>query len=365
MHTRKTFLMISAALHALSCKPMMSASALKNIYSADESDQTRRHEATANEVTWTVRATGCSGTLLTPTLVLTANHCKLRSGARLKSGWSVHTDGPVDLVVQEVLEANPILDYAIASVKFTHPMPSNQTFPPYIATKPSDLYSSEFADQGERIFTVGFPDDKSREWRATYAEGQLKYQEDYKIFFNVGVINGNSGGGILKKENFMLAGIAVGGSKAYREAGWDNNSIDDAKNWNYGTSTWAIYKVSRILQEQFPEGRNKYFGNVLLPKTKLYISLKASAKGASLKVSSSLETETLILCPKDSYPCSLETPGSRKLKLDVTASGRRFYAADSDLTSSDLASLGLTAFDKKGEIIGQRKVSLEQRGKEP
>jgi V8-like Glu-specific endopeptidase len=346
----------------LSCKPLSTASSLKNIYSDDDTDSSRRHEATAREVNWTVKASGCSGILLSPTLVLSANHCNLKAGSQMRSGWSVYTRGPIDLVVQEVLEANADLDYAIARVRFTSPMPSAQTFPPYIATRAEELYASSTRSEGDRLFTVGFPDDKAREWTMTYAEGQLKTEDAKRIYFNVGVINGNSGGGLLKKENAMLVGIAVGGSKAYNEAGWNQNSLDEAGNWNFGTPTWAIYQVSPVLQEQFPGGRNKYFGDIFLAKTQIFLSLTASDGGAELKVSAGLDSQTLLLCPAMVYPCSKTTSGVKALSLTVTGSGRRFYAASGVIPKDELSTLGLVALDKDDKVIGQRKVALQSKG---
>lgn len=356
--TRLTWLLVIWT-SVISCHPLQQGSFLKDIYSADETDKSRRHEANALEINWTARSSGCSALLLSPTLVLTAHHCKLKTGARMQSGWSVLTDGKVDLVIDGILEDNPTLDYMIAEIRWTSPMPSAQTFPPFIATASTDIFSSEVKDQGERVFTVGFPDDKVKEWKSTYAEGQIKSLNGSKMFFNIGVINGNSGGGVLRKENNMLVAIAIGGTKAYQEAGWAQNSVDDPKSWNFGTATWAIYPVSPVLQKQFPNGKNIYFGETFFPKTRVYISLTTEGTKASLKVAASHESDMVLLCPKAVYPCSKVTSGAEVLELEVAASGRRFYTRSKAMSKSELDDLRLVAFDKSGQIIGQRRVAVE------
>lgn len=362
MRTWTVYLGVTAGLLSLSCKPIRSTSALKDIYSADAIDESRRHEANAQEVNWTIKAVSCSAILLSPTLVLSAKHCNLKAGDKLRSGWSVYTRGKIDLQVTELLESNAILDFAIAKVKFTSPMSSAQTFPPFIAMSPEELYASKGKNEGDRLFSVGFPDDKDKVWNVTYAEGQLKTQEPNRIHFNIGIINGNSGGGILKKENSMLVGIAVGGSKSFNENGWNQNSLDDPAAWNYGTPTWAIYKASQVLRDQFPDGRNKYFGGSFIPKTQLYLSLKTEGEDVQLKVATGLEVETLLLCPKATFPCSSTTSGVKSLEFSKRASGRKFYSPSELMPKKDLSLLGLVALDKNGKVIGQRKVSLIPKG---
>lgn len=344
---------------ATSCRPLQQGSYLKDIYSADESDTSRRHEATALEINWTTRSSGCSGLLLSPTLVITAHHCALKAGSKMQSGWSVLTSSGADLLVDEVLEDNAILDYAIASVRWTSPMSSAQTFPPFIATRAESVFASQVKNQGEHIFSVGFPDDKAKVWKSTYAEGQIKYFLNHKMYFNVGVINGNSGGGVLLKENFMFIGLAIGGTKAYADAGWDNNSVDDSKSWNYGTTSWAIYSVSPTLQKQFPNGKNSYFSETYFPKSKIYVSILSGKSGSELKVATNLESESVVLCPKSIYPCQKTSSGAEVLALENAGSGRRFYSRTKALSSSELENLGLVAFDKTGKIVGQRRFSVE------
>jgi hypothetical protein len=344
---------------ASSCRPLQQGSYLKDIYSADESDGSRRHEATPLEINWTVRSSGCSGLLLSPTLIITAHHCALKRGSKLQSGWAVLTSGSVDLVVDEILEDNAILDYAIASVRWLSPMSSAQTFPPYLATTADSVFASQVKNQGEFIFSVGFPDDKSKTWKSTYAEGQIKYFQNHKMYFNIGVINGNSGGGILLKESFTFVGLAIGGTKAYKDAGWDNNSVDDSKSWNFGTTSWAIYSVSPTLKKQFPNGKNLYFAEAFFPKSKIYVSLLPGKSGSELKVATNLESDSIVLCPKALFPCQKTSAGAEVLTLENSASGRRFYSRSQSLSSSDLESVGLVAFDKSGKIVGQRRLKVE------
>lgn len=153
-------LAISTSL--FSCRKLQTSSAIKNIYSSDETDISRRHEATALEINWTIHAGGCSGVLISPTLILTANHCALKVGSKIKSGWSVLTRSDADIEVSQVLEANTTLDYMIVAVKWLTPMPSSQTFPPFVATDSNEIYNSRLLDDGDRIFTVGFPTTKPK-----------------------------------------------------------------------------------------------------------------------------------------------------------------------------------------------------------
>jgi V8-like Glu-specific endopeptidase len=367
---RSWHLSLSGALVLLSlnggCKPITSPSLLKNIYKADSEDPSRRHKANERELKWTVKLGGCSGVLLSPLLLITAHHCKVKPGMRGTSGSAIANRGPADLTITQIMDESAALDYVIAAFSLQEPLPSDQTFPPYIATRSEDVYMSLKNGEGETAFTVGFPEDKSRSWRGTYAEGQMKGFDKNRLFFNIGVINGSSGGGLLKKENFMLVGITTGGSKTFQEEGWNNSSLDNPENWNFGTPSWLIYADSKTLREQFPEGSNRALQAGALPRTKLYLSLaEGSEKNTlALRVSASLETETVLLCPEKSYPCNSDTPGARPLAFQGAAGGRTFYSAKLGLSKSDIPVFSLVAFNKAGAAIGQRKVELHPNQKE-
>lgn len=364
MAVRKVLVLASLlTIISVSCKQIKTGSLLKDVYkidgSSDSSGNSRRHEAGILEINWTIRAPGCSGILLNPDLILTAAHCKLVAGAPIRSGFAVSTGSPNDMVVSKVLEENKRLDYAIASVSWTRPMPSQQTFPPWVAISPEQIFASQLPNQGDVLFSVGFPDDKSKQWNGTYSEGQAKSVEGSRLNFNIGLINGNSGGAVLKKDNLMLTAIAIGGSKKFGDAGWDQANADNPDDWNYGTNLWAIYGASETLRKAFPNGRNEYLKELELPRTSLYIAVDEEGEG-SLLVSGNIEAEKVLLCPTGVFPCTSKTSGVITMKYEGHKSGRRFYSQS--LENKTEQTFGFIALDKDGNKIGSRHIKLQRMG---
>lgn len=366
MMVRKALVLTSIfVLISMSCKQNLTDSFLKDVYridiGKDGKGTVRRHEAGLQEINWTIRAPGCSGILLNPSLVLTASHCKLAAGATLSSGFAVATRSEPDIVVESVVEQNRSLDYSIVSVKWTRPMPSQQTFPPWIAIEPEQVFASQLKDQGDLLFSVGFPDDKARQWSGTYSQGQAKTIEGSRMTFNIGLINGNSGGAVLKKDNLMLVAIAIGGNKRFGEAGWDQADADNPKDWNFGTTTWAIYNTSKALQKAFPNGRNEFLKDSNLPRTSLYLSVED--KNSLVRVSGNIETDSVLLCAPGTYPCNKESPGVIKMEYEGHKSGRRFYTqtlSEQALSGKAELAVGLVALDKNGTKIGSRHIRLQR-----
>jgi hypothetical protein len=347
------------------CEQRLIQSRLDNIYKEDESQQplgnARRHQASLEEALWTVAAQGCSGTLLGPRHLLLAAHCQAQAGDQFRSGWSVITNGPRDLSVSRVIESDARLDYALLEVQWLRPMPSQQVFPPLIAIDPAQVFVSSKPDEGDLLFTVGFPDDKSETWTVTYAEGQAKSVQGSRILFNAGVINGNSGGSLLKKDSKLLVGITTGGTRNFGEPGWNQNDKERPENWNFGTPLWEIYKVSPELQSLYPNGQRSELSGTFVPRTQLYLALESSGKGDILWVSGGHEVAQILLCPKDRSTCETTVLGTETLDFQLQRNDRRFYRRTQPLTYTGREQLNLIALDRKGEVIGKRRVQLQKR----
>lgn len=240
---------------------------LGDIYKADN-DPERRHKATAEEILWTVRVPGCTGSMLTPKLVLTAEHCGVSAGDTLISGSALLAAGDgkaePDMEVMDVLEFSDRrqYDYAILEVKWLNAeakMPANQKMPSGIATKREDYVVSKEADKGDFVFTVGFPVDKKRKWGATFAKGQLKEHKEKFVRYNVGIINGNSGGPIYRISDNLLISQTNGGRKAHGMPGWKDNDVNDSKAWNHGGILAEVFQQSKLFKEIYPEGKNPHY----------------------------------------------------------------------------------------------------------
>lgn len=238
---------------------------LGDIYKADN-DPARRHKATAEEIVWTVKIPGCTGSMLTPNLILTADHCGVSAGDMFTSGSALLAAGDKkaepDMEVMDVVEQDEKYDYAIFEIEWKTPdqkMPANQQMPSGIATKKDQYVVSTEADKGDVVFTVGFPVDKKRQWGATWAKGQLKEHKDQFVRYNVGIINGNSGGPIFRMSDKLLISQTNGGRKAHGMPGWNNNDVNDPKAWNVGGILAEVYEKSEVFKKIYPEGKNPHY----------------------------------------------------------------------------------------------------------
>ena len=236
-------------------------SKLGDIYVADQGDGTvgsyRRHPASTLELSWTVSMNGCTGHLIGPRHMMTANHCSPQAGSTYTSGAALAAGRRNDLRVKRVAESDRDLDYAILELEWIGAYPATQRFPGSVPVRREDAVTSIEADQGDEVFTVGFPADKSS-WGATSSRGQLKGIEDGHIYYNMGIINGNSGGGVWRVRDHMLVSLTNNGPRAFGQPGWDKAEINSRslKDHNHGTAMWEIYRDSSLLKELFPGGKS-------------------------------------------------------------------------------------------------------------
>ncbi|SMF36422.1 trypsin-like serine peptidase [Pseudobacteriovorax antillogorgiicola] len=346
------------SLLTISCMES-SPSLLNNIYREDQSGlpsgNERRHDADQSELSWTVRNGSCSATLLNPQYLLTAAHCRPAVGELYTSGLAVGAGEENDIEVDEVLELNQDLDYTIARIRWPAGGPrEGQQYPAYVATTVSDLWIDDRSNQGDLIFTVGFPDDKRSVWKATYAQGRAKRLAEGSLYYNIGVINGNSGGGIIKAENQMLIAVVKGGPSKFGTSDWDRSSKDQSQAWNFGTPAWLIYEASPLLRSLFPDGKNRSYEQEFKARSKIYVAVdEDGSDGFYLMASASLETQGLRACsgPDCDRVLAFEA-------IDGPA-GRTFFRSKQRLVGSSF-DLTLQAFNQGGEKIGERRIGVQK-----
>jgi hypothetical protein len=78
------------------------------------------------------------------------------------------------------------------------------------------------------------------------------------LYYNIGTINGNSGGAVWKWPEMMLVSQTNFGRHSYGQVGWNNNNPEDQNAWNGGSRMDVIYKQSELLKQVFPDGKNKF-----------------------------------------------------------------------------------------------------------
>lgn len=207
-------------------------------------DLLTRSPANRDQMRWGVNLGYCSGVMLNPHYLLTAGHCLPQVGAHYTSGACQSFGCRDDLRVRAVVEIATDPDYAIAEVEWQDDSAWHfQNYVEKIARQPGDYAV------GINVYTVGFPVDKPG---PQYAKGQITKIEAGKLKYNIGTINGNSGGPILREQDGALLGLTNSGPKEFGEPGWDKAEPDNPWHWNSGPRLDQVREKSPLLQKLFP-----------------------------------------------------------------------------------------------------------------
>lgn len=220
-------------------------------------DSTTRTRATATDLKWTVSLGGCTGSMIARDIVLTAAHCKPKAGQKYKTGPALANQEPSNMTVQSVIEQSASFDYALVKVIWTDAKRmEEQRYTPSIMTEASQLVVGKDSNPlTTKLWTIGFPTDKQT---AMSAFGFAKRINPQTIHYNIGTINGNSGGAVWKLPDTMLISQTNFGAHAYGQAGWNNNNPENPDAWNGGGRMDVIWKQSATLKRVFPSGKNIY-----------------------------------------------------------------------------------------------------------
>ena len=333
-----------------------------DVFKEDENSQ-RRRNATPDELLWTVKLNGCTAHLIAPEFLMTASHClRVASpGTAATSGAALRSGSAPDLTLGDAAENDPTLDYAIIRVAWIGAVPKALRFPGSIAIRPTDVWLSTQPGQGDEVFSVGFPVDHPQ--GAVYAEGNLKDVLGTQLRYNMGIINGNSGGGVWRKRDQMLVSMANHGPLKYGEAGWNGNDSQDSKHWNDGPPLWLVYKKSVILQNVFPNGRSRYASGAGTDQ----IAVAITGQNGSLavaRVSLAIGSTNAWVC-FGGGPCTGSTTNAVRLVPTGTAGARSIMKPESPVAFTSPARLSISCDSPSGGQPQSRNIAFGASDIEP
>lgn len=360
MEYRRILLILSLALTA--CGADMQHSDQKDIFLEDANNTARRREAEPELRGWAINMGGCTGHLIAPEYMMTASHCSPRAGATYTSGAAMNQGNRGDIQVVRVMENDRSLDYTILQIRWRNSLPQGQKYPALIATSQSSVSWSSASNQGDVVFTVGFPGDKSSTWGATYSEGQLKALSGSDLLYNMGIINGNSGGGVWRKSDGMLVSLTNGGPRALGQSGWNQGRLDNPGSWNHGAAMWKIYAVSSVLRDIFPNGRNRFVtASPIQTEQPLWVMLHPSTNtGTFVDVSVPSHVASVLVC-FGQKTCEASTPGAMELVFNGDGSGRRIFRSQAALNFVSGQDVAFATLDSAGAAVGVRHLKFVSR----
>lgn len=217
-----------------------------------------RRKANAEQHKRAISLGGCAGTLIAPNIALSAAHCK-RPGS-VKSGVSLAKGGSYDGDIGKTLEVGKTseYDYWIFEIEWDDKkMPEGMKVVPLIQTKAGDVKTSA-TDDLDKIYALGFPGDVS-EGDLYISEGFGKgLHEETLLLNNISLINGNSGGPVMRASDHMLVSVVSGGPHRLNEKGFKENDPQNKEHWNWGPALYLLYEKSETLKKLFPQGHNTF-----------------------------------------------------------------------------------------------------------
>ena len=216
-------------------------------------DRETRRVPDGVDIRWTVRLGGCTGSMLSPRYMLSAAHCGVAVGDRTTSGGCLALGCTRDLTVTRIVEHSEIFDSVIAEVSWSRiDSRWKQRYTPRVQITENQIELGR-DDQATRLFTVGFPTDKNG---AMLATGFAKEIRGNGMRYNIGIINGNSGGAVWTWDDYMLVSQTNNGPHNFGQPGWNNNDPENPRAWNGGPAIYKMYAQSKTLKEVYPTGRN-------------------------------------------------------------------------------------------------------------
>lgn len=191
---------------------------------------------------------------------MSAAHC-VNAGSEIRSSVALRDGLPPDGRVGKHLEngASKGYDLWIFEVVWENkPYPKGIKIVQHVQTSRGEIRVGD-NNTADAIYTLGFPADISNgklvlSWGYGKTDG-----ESGRMMNNISLINGNSGGMIMRLKDKLLVSLVSGGPHRFGEDGWKDNDWNDQKHWNWGPAIWKWYAHSKVLQTLYPKGVSRYY----------------------------------------------------------------------------------------------------------